>query len=73
MLLSEVFNDTTGFDIGTLSMDGDRELKHLLTEEFIEAGALVSPDGRSNRWTSAPGLPNPPCTSSPGFFRSKLK
>ena len=46
MLLSEVLSDNTGFDIGALSMDGDRELKHLLQGEFIEAGADTSPDGR---------------------------
>ncbi len=46
MLLSEVSSDNTGFDVGALSMDGDRELKHLLQEEFIEAGAYTSPDGR---------------------------
>lgn len=42
MLLSEVLNNNTGFDIGALSMDGDRESKHLLQGEFIEAGAVTS-------------------------------
>ena len=46
MLLSEVLSDDTGFDIGTLSMDGDRELNHLLEGAFFEAGADTSPDGR---------------------------
>ena len=57
MLLSEVLNDNTGFDIGSLSMDGDRELKHLLHEEFFEAGAYLSPDGRWMAYTSGESGP----------------
>jgi len=35
-----------GFDIGTLSMEGKREIKELLQETYFEGEPQISPDGR---------------------------
>jgi Tol biopolymer transport system component len=35
-----------GFDIGMLSMEGDRKWKPLLNEKYHEAQPQISPDGR---------------------------
>jgi serine/threonine protein kinase len=46
LVLSEFSFAPPGMDIGTLSMEGDRQRKGLLQEEHAETDPRVSPDGR---------------------------
>ena len=41
-----------GFDIGAMSMEGDREYRPLLEEKYIETLPRISPDGRWMAYTS---------------------
>ena len=47
LLLSELaLSGTTSYDIGILSMEGDRPWRPLIQGEFVEVGPAISPDGR---------------------------
>lgn len=46
MLFVETDLSAKGFNIGMLSMEGDRTSKLLLKEEYIETQPQISPDGR---------------------------
>jgi Tol biopolymer transport system component len=50
-LVLELFGPTE-FDIGMLSMEGDRKFKPLLNEKYQEAQPQISPDGRWMVYTS---------------------
>jgi hypothetical protein len=45
-------NASVAFDIGALSMEGDRKGRLLLQEKYSEAQPKISPDGRWMAYTS---------------------
>jgi eukaryotic-like serine/threonine-protein kinase len=51
-LLTETMPKSQQADIGTLSIEGDRSRKPLLSERYIEADPKISPDGRWMAYTS---------------------
>ena len=52
LLLEFVPGENPDFDIGLLSMEGDRERKLLLHEKYFELPSLISPDGQWMAYTS---------------------
>jgi Tol biopolymer transport system component len=52
LVLAEWNIQNQGFDIGMLSMEGDRKSKSLLNEEYHEAQPQISVDGRWMVYTS---------------------
>jgi Tol biopolymer transport system component len=52
VLLEYALAENSNFDIGLLSMEGDRELKLLLHEKYMELPSLISPDGQWMAYTS---------------------
>ena len=52
ILLSEVTMTRFDFNIGMLSLEGDKQRKVLLEEEYVESEPQISPDGRWMAYTS---------------------
>jgi len=51
-LVALEWNANAGFDIGSMSMEGDHEWKPLLQEKYVESQPEISPDGRWMAYTS---------------------